>query len=69
MLSKEGQKLKVENLSLMGCNSGNHYYFTKILEALDTWRNADHEDRIILSRHEICTILDGIKQIRGEDTI
>jgi len=30
------------------------------------WRNADHEDNAILSRHEIITLLNEIERLRAE---
>lgn len=31
-----------------------------VIDKLRRWRNADHEDAIVLSRHEVCTLLDAI---------
>lgn len=31
---------------------------TTVIDKLRRWRNADHEDAIVLSRHEVCTLLD-----------
>jgi hypothetical protein len=35
------------------------------IEALQFWRNEDHEDNIVLSRHEICTLLDEVARLRA----
>lgn len=32
-----------------------------VIEKLHQWRNADHADAIVLSRHEICVLLEGIR--------
>lgn len=37
--------------------------FEKYIKALKYWRNQDHEDNIVLSRTEVCTILDGIEKL------
>lgn len=34
---------------------------TTVIDKLRRWRNADHEDMIVLSRHEVCTLLDAIE--------
>lgn len=38
--------------------------FEKYYEALTLWRNADNEDAIVLTRNEVCVILDRINFYR-----
>lgn len=38
--------------------------FDRIMERLQEWRSADHEDHIALSRHQIIEIVEGVKALR-----
>lgn len=35
--------------------------FILLLCALQKWRNADHADHLVLSRHEVIVLLEGIR--------
>jgi hypothetical protein len=38
---------------------------SKVYDALQIWRNEDHEDNRVLSRHEIITLLTEIERLRA----
>ncbi len=38
--------------------------FNLLMENLERWRTADHEDAITLTRHQMIVILEGVKALR-----
>lgn len=53
--------VKLKNLSLMGLQSGSFYESRKIIEAMEDWRNEDHEDSLVLTRHQVIVLLENVK--------
>lgn len=37
--------------------------FRKIMDALQRWRSADHEDAIALTRNQIIEIIEGVREL------
>lgn len=44
-------------------------HFERLVQRLANWRNADHHDNIVLTRDSICTLLDGIHELRPVDAV
>jgi len=36
--------------------------FKKYIKTLQDWRNDDQQDKIVLTRNEVCVLLDGIEK-------
>jgi hypothetical protein len=40
--------------------------FSDFMKRLDVWRNEDHQDHLVLSRHEVIEFLEGFNEIRWD---
>ena len=40
--------------------------FNQLIDILQRWRSADHEDAITLHRNQIIEIIEGVKQLRRD---